>query len=152
MKNFLIYTLATITGIIVASLIFLLIFIGGIGALIASGNKPVPMTENSILVLKAGVDIPDRTDPNPLAGFDIINMTFSPAPGLNDILGNLEKAASDTKIKGILIENGLMTSGWATTEEIRNGIKKFRESGKFVIAYSDYVMEQQGYYLSIGCR
>jgi protease-4 len=73
-------------------------------------------------------------------------MTFSQAPGLNDVLKNLEKAASDTKIKGVLIENGLLPSGWATTEEIRNALNKFREeSGKFVIAYSDYMLQQEGY-------
>ena len=149
MKNFLIYTLATITGIIIASLIFFLIMLASLSAMIAVGDKPVSISDNSILVLKTNVQIPDRTDSSPLAGFDIINMSLSSAAGLNDILKNLEKAASDSKIKGVLIDNGAMPSGWATTEEIRNALKKFREeSGKFVIAYSDYALEQQGYYLS----
>lgn len=149
MKNFLITMLATITGIILVSIIFFFIMIGSLSVMIASGNKTVSVSDNSILVLKAGVQIPDRTDPNPLAGLDIINMTLTPAPGLNDILNNIEKAEFDPKIKGILIENGLMPSGWATTEEIRNALLKFRkECGKFVISYSDYVLEQEGYYLS----
>jgi protease-4 len=149
MKNFLIYTLATITGIIIASLLFFFITLASLSMMIASGNKPVSISNNSVLVLKAGVPVPDRGNPNPFSGFDIINMTFSPTPGLNDILKNLEKAASDTKIKGILIENGLLSSGWATTEEIRNALQKFRdESGKFVISYSDYLLQQEGYYLS----
>ncbi|MFH0843346.1 MAG: signal peptide peptidase SppA [Bacteroidota bacterium] len=149
MKNFLIYTLATITGIILASLIFFFVMLGSLGAMVAAGDKPVSISDNSILVLKAGVPIPDRTDPNPFAGIDIMDMSFAPAAGLNDILKNLDKAAADTKIKGVLIENGLLTSGWATTEEIRNALDKFREtSGKFVIAWSDYVLQQEGYYLS----
>ncbi len=149
MKNFLIYTLATITGIILTSLIFFFVMLASLGAMVAAGDKPVSISENSVLVLKAGVSIPDRSNPNPFAGVDILDMTFSPVTGLNDILKNLEKAASDTKIKGILIENGLLPSGWAITEEIRNALAKFREeSGKFVIAYSDYVLQQEGYYLS----
>ena len=149
MKNFLIYTLATITGIIIASLLFLFVLLGSLGMMVAAGDKPVSITDNSILVLKAGVPIPDRSDPNPFAGVDIINMTFSPVAGLNDILKNLEKAAADDKVKGVLIENGLLTSGWGTTEEIRNALNRFREeSGKFIIAYSDYVLQQEGYYLS----
>ncbi|HZL76306.1 MAG TPA: signal peptide peptidase SppA [Bacteroidales bacterium] len=149
MKNFLITMLATITGIILVSIIFFFIMIGSLSVMIASGNKTVSVSDNSILVLKAGVQIPDRTDPNPFAGLDIINMTITPAPGLNDILNNIEKAEFDPKIKGILIENGLMPSGWATTEEIRNALLKFRkECGKFVISYSDYILEQEGYYLS----
>ena len=149
MKNFLIYTLATITGIIIASLLFLFVLFASIGAMVAAGDKPVSISDNSILVLKAGVPIPDRSDPNPFAGIDVINMTLSPVTGLNDILLNLEKAAVDEKIKGVLIENGLLTSGWATTEEIRNALGRFRsESGKFIISYSDYVLPQEGYYLS----
>ncbi|MCU0472825.1 MAG: signal peptide peptidase SppA [Bacteroidales bacterium] len=149
MKNFLIYTLATITGIIIASFTLFFIMLASLSIMVASGDKPASISQNSILVLKAGVPIPDRGDTNPLAGLDIINMTFSPNPGLNEILLNLEKAASDPKIKGILIENGLLPSGWATTEEIRNALNKFRvESGKFIISYSDYVLQQEGYYLS----
>jgi protease-4 len=149
MKNFLIYTLATITGIIIASILMFLVMLGSLSIIIAAGDKSASISENSVLVLKAGVPIPDRGDPNPFAGFDIINMTLTPTPGLNDILQNLEKASSDKKIKGILIENDLMPSGWGTTEEIRNALKKFREeSGKFVISYTDYALPQEGYYLS----
>jgi protease-4 len=113
-----------------------------------SGEKPAAISENSILVLKAGVTIPDQGSTNPYAGVDIINMTITPAPGLNEILRNIKKASADDKIKGILIENGLLPSGWATTEELREALEKFRADGKFVIAYSDYVLLQEGYYLS----
>jgi len=148
MKNFLIYTLATITGIILSSFIFLLIFIGSLAAFVTTGEKPVHLSGKNILVLNAGVPVPDRTNPDPWAGFDILNMTCSPAPGLNDILKNIKKAGHDPRITGILIENGLLPSGWATTTEIREALLKFRESGKFVLAYADYVLTQEGYYLS----
>jgi len=148
MKNFLKYTLATITGIIIASILFFIVMLASFSAIVSSGNKPVSISNNSILVLKAGVPIPDRGDQNPLNGLDLFNMTITPAPGLNEILQNIEKASGDNKIKGILIENGLLPAGWATTEEIRNALLKFRENGKFVISYSDYVLTQQCYYLS----
>ena len=148
MKNFLKYTLATITGIIIISILFFIVMLASFSAIVSSGNKPVTISNNSILVLKAGQTIPDRGDQNPLAGIDFLSMTLSPAPGLNEILHNIEKATVDTKIKGILIENGLMASGWATTEEMREALKKFRESGKFVISYTDYVLTQECYYLS----
>ncbi|NLV17985.1 MAG: signal peptide peptidase SppA [Bacteroidetes bacterium] len=149
MKNFLVYTLATITGIIIASFLFFLILFGSISAMMSAGDKKVSVSDNSVLVLKTNVQIPDRSDNNPLAGLDIVNMTISPVTGLNEILRNIDKAADDPKIKGILIDNGMMPSGWATTEEIRNSLRKFsEESGKFIIAYSDYALDQQGYYLS----
>jgi protease-4 len=148
MKNFLIYTLATITGIIVTSIIFFLIFLASLSAIVATGNRQVSINQNSVLVLKAGVPIPDRGNPNPWSGFDVINMNFTSTPGLNDILADIRKAAQDDKIKGILIENGLQSPGWATIGEVRDALIKFRESGKFVLAWSDYVLTQAGYYLS----
>jgi protease IV len=148
MKDFLKYTLATITGIILASIIFFIIMIAALSAVVASGDKPVAVSENSILVLNAGTLIPDRGTENPLSGIDFMNMSFTPAPGLNEILRNIKKASADDKIKGILIENGLLPSGWATTGEIREALLEFRDSGKFVISYTDYLLTQQCYYLS----
>jgi protease-4 len=148
MKSFLKYTLATITGIIIVSFLFFVILLASLSTMMISGEKPASISENSILVLKAGSAIPDQGSTNPYAGFDIINMTITPIPGLNEILQNIRKASADDKIKGILIENGLMPSGWATTEELREALEQFRASGKFVIAYSDYVLLQEGYYLS----
>jgi protease IV len=148
MKNFLKYTLATITGIIITSIIFFIVMLASLSALVSMGDKPTSISANSVLVLKAGVPVPDRGNQNPLSGIDLFNMTFTPAPGLNEILQNIEKATSDSKIKGILIENGLLPPGWATTEEIRNALEKFRMDGKFVISYSDYVLTQECYYLS----
>ncbi|MGC1389597.1 MAG: signal peptide peptidase SppA [Bacteroidales bacterium] len=151
MKNFLKYTLATITGIIIFSILFFVVMLASFSAIVSSGNKPVSINNNSILVLKAGVTIPDRGDQNPFSGIDLFNLSFSQAPGLNEILNNIEKASGDSKIKGILIENGLLPSGWATTEEIRNALLKFRENGKFVISYSDYILTQECYYLATAC-
>jgi len=148
MKNFLKYTLATITGIIIASILVFIVLLASFSAIVSSSNKPITISNNSILVLKAGVPVPDRGDQNPLAGLDLFNMTLSPAPGMNEILHNIEKASRDSKIKGILIENGLLPSGWATTEEIRDALTKFREKGKFVISYSDYILTQECYYLA----
>lgn len=148
MKTFLKYTLATITGIIITSVLFFIILLASLSTMVISGEKPASISENSILILKGGNQIPDKGTGNPYAGFDLINMTVTPAPGLNEILRNIKKASSDDKIKGILIENGLLPSGWATTVEIREALKKFRAEGKFVIAYADYVMLQEAYYLS----
>jgi protease IV len=148
MKEFLKYTLATITGIILVSFLFFLLLVGSITAMLASGNKPASISNNSILVLKAGIPVPDKGNKNPFAGFDILNMELTPTPGLNEILKNIEKAASDDKIEGILIEYSLMNAGWATTGEIRDALKDFRSSGKFVISWSDYLLTQECYYLA----
>ncbi len=149
MKKFLLYTLATITGIFLASILFFFVMVGSLSVMIASGDKGVSVKNNSILVLNTSTVISDRTSDDPLAGFDFVNLSFTPSVGLNDILKSLESAANDTKIKGILIEAGPSSNGWATTKEVRDALNKFRnESGKFIIAYSDKVVDQKSYYLS----
>jgi protease IV len=148
MKNFLKYTLATITGIILTTFLFFIIIMAALSAMVTTSQKPASISANSVLVLKAGVEIPDRGNPGPFSGIDLINLDITPTPGLNEILQNIKKASSDSKIKGILIENGLASSGWATTEELREALENFRTTGKFVIAYSDYILLQEGYYLS----
>lgn len=148
MKNFLKYTLATITGIFVASLLFFLIFFVSISAMLASASKTVSIGENSVLVLDTSLPVPERGNDDPFASFDPINMTLTPTSGINDILNNLKRASEDDNIKGLVIENGPAMNGWAKAREIREAILKFRESGKFVIAYADFYMSQESYYIS----
>ena len=148
MKNFLKYTLATITGIFIASILFFVIFFVSISAMVASADKATSIDDNSVLVLNTSLPIPERGNDDPFASFDPINFSISPSPGINDILDNLERASKDEKIKGLVIENGPAMHGWAKAREIREAILKFRESGKFVIAYADFYMTQESYYIS----
>jgi len=148
MKSFLQMTLAVIVGLILTGILMFVIMLSVISGIAASSNKPAVISEKSVLVLKTGTAIPDRTESNPLATLDPFSMTFSAAPGLNDILKNLRKAANDDKISGILIENGVMPSGWATADELRLALKEFKQSGKFVYSYSDYILMQESYFIS----
>ncbi|HPF94712.1 MAG TPA: signal peptide peptidase SppA, partial [Tenuifilaceae bacterium] len=51
------------------------------------------------------------------------------------------------KIRGIYIETEGIPAGAATLEEIRASLEKFKESGKFIISYSN-VYSQKSYYLA----
>jgi protease-4 len=114
----------------------------------AAGKKAVTIPEKSVLVIKTGAMITDRTRSNPLAMFDPLTRSFSQTPGLNDLLKNLRKAADDKNVSGILIETGTMPSGWATADELRTALEEFRESGKFIYSYAEYIMMQDGYFIS----
>lgn len=57
---------------------------------------------------------------------------------------NLEKAAADKRIKGVLLELGPMEgTGWAKVEELRDALVTFKKSGKFVVAFSEYLSERE---------
>ncbi len=75
--------------------------------------------------------------------------------GLDEIFGgapvtvrqhvfNLEKAAADKRIKGVLLEMGTMEgTGWAKIEELRDAVVEFKKSGKFVIVFSEALSERE---------
>ncbi|MCF8223245.1 MAG: signal peptide peptidase SppA [Bacteroidales bacterium] len=148
MKSFLKYTLATITGLILTGILFFFISLASFSLMIASAEKPVSIKPNSILVLNTGLTIPEKGLSDPWSSFDPVSFTFKPAPGINDILSNLRKASNDENIKGVLIKTGPMTNGWGKAEEIRNALLRFKESGKFVISYTDYILTQESYYIA----
>ncbi len=147
MKSFLKFTLATITGIIVSSILFSILIIGILGAMMATADKPVSINSNSVLKLRINQPIQDRSSQNPF-NIDFLTMEFTPRLGLNDILNSLEKAKDDPKIKGIFLESGFLSPGIATLEEIREALLDFKTSGKFIVAYANEFMPQSFYYLA----
>ena len=148
MKTFLKMLLAVVAGIIITSLLFFVIMLSVFSGMAAAGKKAVDIPEKSVLVIKTGAMIPDRTTTNPLAMFDPVTRSLTQTPGLNEILNNLRKAAEDDNISGILIDNGTMPSGWATADEIRTALEEFKKSGKFIYSYSDYILMQESYFIS----
>jgi protease-4 len=144
MKNFLTYTLATITGIFLSTL--LLFFLLFIVIAASSSEKPVEAKPNTILYLKLNERIVERSVDSPLfylpTGFRSVREV-----GLNSILENIRKAKKDDNISGIYLELSAINAGIGSTEEIRNALLDFRESGKFVVAFAD-VYTQKSYYLA----
>ncbi|MDX9773317.1 MAG: signal peptide peptidase SppA [Bacteroidales bacterium] len=148
MKSFLKMLLAVIAGLILTSIIFFVIMLSVLSGMAAAGKKSVDISEKSVLVIKTGDMITDRTQTNPFALLNPLTMSFSETSGLNDLLKNLRNAADDKNVSGILIENGIMSSGWATADELRIALEEFKKSGKFIYSYSDFIMMQESYFIS----
>jgi protease IV len=145
MKNFLTSLLATIVGLLIMSFLLFLIFAGIIAA---STAKDAPdVKENSILVAELNSPIIDRSDENPFSRLFSFSPSMGTVMGLNQILKDLDKAAEDENIKGILLRMSAIPAGSATVEEIRNALVDFKESGKFIYAYGD-MYTQNAYYLA----
>ena len=149
MKQFFKFVLASVVGIIISAIIIVIIVAGIIGGLISSAGseKTVDVEPNSVLRMAFTTPITERTPNNPLAGIDFLGLNKDKSTGLNDILANIRKAKTDGNIKGIFLDESYMTSGQATTEEIRNALVDFKKSGKFVIAYGE-IYTQGFYYLA----
>ena len=145
MKNFLSSLLATLVGIIIMTVVFILIFVGIVAA---STTKEVPeVKENSILLAKFSGPIADRSDDNPFSRFLSGNPMAENVAGLNQILRDLKRAAADDNIRGIFLNLMNVPSGFTTLSEVREGLLEFKESGKFIYAYAD-AYSHRSYYLA----
>lgn len=145
MKDFLKYTMATVVGIILASIITTVISIVSIAGMMASEGTGSPVTENSILRIKLQGELVERAgEGNPL---DILNQGEETTIGLDQALEALEKAAANDKVKGIYLEGGILTATPAELQELRQGLLKFKESGKWIVAYGDRFVARGAYYL-----
>jgi len=143
MKQFLKFTLAAAAGLMLGVFSIIIIF----SILAASGDsKEVKLDKPYVLRLELNGEIQDRVEEMP---FDLSEITGQDVNilGLNDILANIKKAKTDENIKGIYIEIGMISTGFATREEIRNALLDFKESGKFITTYSE-IYTQGSYYLA----
>ncbi len=147
MKSFFKFLLASVLGVLLAGILMFLIIIGGIGAMVSSQDQAVKIKSNTVLHVELNQLIMDRSNNNPMESFDFTSFRPSPQLGLNDILKNIKKAKSDPNIDGIYLDLTLIQAGIATIEEIRNALIDFKESGKFIISYSD-TYTQPTYYLA----
>ena len=146
MKDFLKYTLATIVGLIACVIVISVISIVSVVGIAASAEKTTVVSENSIFKLELKGSVTERLVDNPFASFMSEEQT---AMGLEDILTSIQKAAENDYIKGIYLEAGGIMASPASTEEIRNALIRFKETGKFVVAYGGNYTENDYYICSV---
>ncbi len=147
MRNFLKYTLATIVGVTITGILGFLLLIGIFSAMLSFSDKPVVVEDNSVLMLDFKQQIVERAVNNPFEGLPIPHIGETGQMGLDDILECIDKAKTDKHIKGIYLNPSVIRAGMATIEEIRQALIDFKESGKFIYAYSDGY-SQKAYYLA----
>lgn len=148
MKFFKIF-LATLLAFVVGSLLSMIIFISIIASFASlSSHSIVSVEKDSILEIDLSTVIKDQPETDPFAEINLMKMKTTPSITILNAVRAIETAAHDDKIKGIyLTMNGISSIGLANAEEIRAAITKFKESGKFVLAYST-VYTQGAYYLA----
>lgn len=140
--------LAVVVGSVISGLFWLFTLIGAIGAM--GSSEAVAVMPNSIIKIDLTDNITDSPVINPFANMDFTTMSSSRTLPLLKVLRSIETAATDERIKGIYINVNYSAAGAissAALEEIRTALVKFKESGKFIVAYND-VYSQTVYYLA----
>jgi protease-4 len=148
MRQFFKFMLASMVGFFLTMLImgfFAFIVLAGIIAL--AGKKEVVVKPGSVLLLTLEEPIPERSTDSPFSFSETTLFSVNKAPGLLETIELIENAAADDNIKGIFLNLSQVGSGMATVEEVRNALLKFKESGKFIISYSE-MYSQKAYYLA----
>lgn len=149
--NFLKMILASVIGYIIAALVVFGILIAIVVGVAASVTPKQPEIRNeSVLNLRLNYELKDRfQDNNPFAALSALDPNVPIPVGLVDILRAIENAKEDDDIKGIVLDLTSLESGYGKLSEIREKLKEFKESGKFVYAYADYYMYKSYYIASV---
>lgn len=148
MKDFFKFTLATVTGIVLSGIVLFFIGILVIAGIVSSSEPETVVKKNSVMTLNLNGMLEERTQEN---AFDFVSKLVSGNDeniyGLDDILNSIKKAKENENIKGIYIQASRLGTTYASLQAIRNALVDFKESGKFIVAYSDNYTQGM-YYLS----
>ena len=146
MKDFLKYTLASMVGLLACTIIVTIISILAIVGIAASSETTTVVNEDCIFKLELKGTVTERMIDNPFAS--LINEEQT-ALGLNDILASIQKAADNSYIKGIYLEADGIVADPASIEEIRGALARFKQTGKFVVAYGNNYSQADYYICSV---
>lgn len=125
MKRFFIGALAFIGAL---SILFV---VGVVGLLMLAASSKPGVPSNLVLELDLQEPLPEYTLDTSLAG------AFGEEPtSLRDVVEGLEKAATDPRVKSLVVRIGQPGSA-AQVQELRDAVKAFRASGKRAVAYAD---------------
>lgn len=146
--NFLKTLLAAILGFFISMgiclLLFLLFLSVMVGSVVGSSkNDDISVSDNSVLELSFSEPLVDYSERVTFKDFDYTSESFN---GLNTTLKAIEKAKTDSHIKGIYLKSNGNLGGLAFAQELRKALEDFKTSGKFILAYNNEI-SQLDYYL-----
>ena len=149
MKQFFKMTLATVCGIaifLVVTGFFLTISLLG---MVASDSASTKVKENSVFVIKLDGTISERAEEgSPID--EILDLNDMSAMGLDNLICAIRKAKDNEDIKGIYLEGGALAfDAPATAQQLRDALKDFKKSGKWIVAYSDRYYQTSYYVASV---
>ena len=142
---------ALIAVVIGSGVVFVLSIIFGFSLLASFGGETTTTQKNSVLYIDLGESVVDS--PNVMPTIDINSLSMESPITILQALSALEYAAQDPNIEGVCIyQNGLGTISATNIEELRQALLRFKQSGKFVVAYDDNFTQSEYYLASVADR
>ncbi len=139
-------------GTLMGLILFLTLAGGGLSIILASlllRDNSTKVSPKSVLIFDLSTSISDTEPASTLS--QALTETNSNTLTLRQVLGAIEAATKDDNIKALLLygKGGGGDYGYATLEEVRQALKRFRASGKKIIAYDTGFSEKEYYLASI---
>ncbi|MCL2727475.1 MAG: signal peptide peptidase SppA [Bacteroidales bacterium] len=148
MKDFLKMLAAAVLGCSLVLFSALFLAIGMLSLMISTssaGANEVP--HNAILKISFERPILEQSSMNPISKFIPFGLWNDDGYGYYQLVSAIDRAVDDSRIQMIYLNTNYLSAGIAQIEELREALKRFRSSGKAVVAYSDSYT-QAGYYLA----
>lgn len=121
-----------------------------IGIILTLDMEVESVPKQSILYINLSESVTDAPPASTFGVIDPTTMTFEEPVTILQTLSAIENAAKDKRIKGICIYcNGVGTISAANIEELRSALLRFKESGKFIVAYDDAYTQSEYYLASV---
>ncbi len=147
MKDFLKYVLATITGIVLLTVIMGILSVISMVGMVASSTSSTKVEDESVFALTLSGQLEERVEDNPLS---MLTGQVSEQIGLENILNAIQKAKENENIKGIYLEAGLFSADSpASAHALREALIDFKKAGKWIVAYADTYTQTTYYICSV---
>ncbi|HEX3954169.1 MAG TPA: signal peptide peptidase SppA [Stellaceae bacterium] len=121
-------------GVFAAMIIVVAVLAAGVGyaVLQAASSHKAGLPDTIVLSVDFNRGLVDGPSQDPLS-----NVVFGGKQTLRDFLDTLERAGSDSRVKGLYAHIGDDSLGLGDVQEVRDALHAFRAKGKFAIAFAE---------------
>ena len=116
------------------------------GLALALRGRGTGWSANNYLYLDIQGEIPEEPPTS-----DLGTIFERQPPSLRTLVESLERAADDPRVSAVVLRVSILPeAGWATAQELRDAVGRFRRSGKPAYAHLEFCGNKE-YYLASGC-
>ncbi len=148
MRNFFKMFFAALLAMIVFCGVILIFFSLLVGGLVSKEASTVE--SRSVLFIDLNKNYQDKKLINPL--LELTGKSEDELPTLYELVRMVRRAKTDSLIKGVYLKAEMNGNGYASSEELRNALIEFKNSGKFILAYGDYITQQAYHVANVADR
>ncbi|MDR2791807.1 MAG: signal peptide peptidase SppA [Tannerellaceae bacterium] len=150
MKGFLKVVLGAALGTLLAFWLLVFIVVGAVGGMASAlwkGQSFVPKEGTVLRIALSGT----LTDDDPAYSWESL-LSEEESNSLKGLLEAIRKAGEHPKVQGIYLEAKGLSTGTADRQALRRALQKFKEKGKFVVAYGDIYSQGDYFVCSVADR